>query len=76
MGTSDEHTEAEVSPPDVSARLAMIEARIEKPLTDDQAAQVKRRIAQSIALGVALRAYPLSNADEPEIALVPYRGGE
>lgn len=61
---------------DVEARLALITARIGHPLTEEQTAQVKSRIARSIALGVALRAYPLSNADEPEIALVPYRGDD
>jgi hypothetical protein len=63
-------------PPDVAARLGMIEARLEKPLTEEQRDEVRGRIARSIGLGVALRAYPLSNADEPEIALAPYRGVE
>ena len=63
-------------PPDVAARLGMIEPRLEKPLTEEQRDEVRGRIARSIALGMALRAYPLGNADEPEIALAPYRGAE
>ena len=76
MEMNDDHSESEGTPPDVSARFALIEARIEQPLTNAQAAQVKGRIARSIALGVALRAYPLTNADEPEIALVSFRGDD
>ena len=76
MADNQGYSDAEGIPPDVSARFAMIEARIERPLTEEQSAQVKHRIARSIALGVALRAYPLTNADEPEIALIPYRGGD
>jgi hypothetical protein len=67
---------AEEIPPDVAARLEMIEARLETPMTEEQRDEVRGRIARSIALGVTLRAYPSSNADEPEIALAPYRGAE
>lgn len=72
--TLNDHSDTEAIPPDVSARLASIEARIERPLTEEQRAEVRARIARSIALGVALRTYPLTNADEPEIALAPFRG--
>jgi hypothetical protein len=32
------------------------------------------RIAQTVALSPSLRTTPLTNADEPEIAFVPFRG--
>ena len=66
----------ETNDPEIEARLAAIETRIEYPLTAQQVAIVTKRIAQSIELGKALRAYPLTNADEPEIGFVPFRGGE
>lgn len=72
----DDASVAEGALPDVAARLALIEARIERPLTEEQRDEVRARIARSIALGVAMRAYPLTNADEPEIALVPFRGDD
>lgn len=61
-------------PADVQARFAMIEARTAMPMTETQAEEVRQRIARSIALGVALRGYPLTNADEPEIAFDPLAG--
>jgi hypothetical protein len=76
MTKFDDHSEAEALPHDVAARFALIETRIAQPLDDGQADEVRSRIARSIALGVTLRMYPLTNADEPEIALVPFRGGE
>jgi hypothetical protein len=76
MAQTNDHSESEENLPDVEARFAMIEGRVERPLTGEQGAQVKRRIARSIALGVALRAYPLTNADEPEIAMAPYWGDD
>lgn len=71
-----DRSESEAVPPDVAARLAMIEARLAQPLTNEQRDEVRTLIARSIALGVTMRAYPLTNADEPEIALTPYRGAE
>lgn len=68
-------SEPEAIPEDVAAKLATIECRIDRPLNDGQAEEVRNRIARSIALGVALRGYPLTNADEPEISLVPFQGG-
>ena len=76
MATQGDRSESEGVPPDVAARLAMVEARLAQPLTDEQRDQVRKLIARSIALGVSLREYPLTNADEPEIALAPYRGAE
>ena len=67
--------ETEAVPVDVQARISMIEQRLEQPMTESQAELVRMRVARSIALGVALRAYPLSNADEPEIAFDPFVGG-
>ena len=75
MSETKDHSETEGMPLDVQARLAMIEQRIEQPMTEEQVEQVRGRIGRSIALGVALRAYPLTNADEPEIALDPFVGG-
>lgn len=71
-----DHSESEGLPRDVLARFAMIEQRLERPMTETQADEVRARIARSIALGVALRAYPLTNADEPEIALDPFVGAQ
>lgn len=60
----------------IDARLAMIEQRLELPLTDEQTEQVRRRIERSIELGDALRSVSLTNADAPEIAFEPYRRGD
>jgi hypothetical protein len=76
MATERDRSASEGVAPDVAARLEMIEARLETPMTEEQRDEVRGRIARSIALGVTLRAYPSSNADEPEIALAPYRGAE
>ena len=72
MSEEQRDAEADGIPADVQARFAMIEQRIEQPLTEGQGEEVRARIARSIALGVALRRYPLTNADEPEIALDPF----
>ena len=71
-----DHSDIEGIPGDVQARFALIEQRIGHALTETQADEVRARIARSIALGVVLRAYPLTNADEPEIAFDPFLGGE
>jgi len=76
MSETHERSEFEGVPADVRARFASIEQRIERPLTDEQGEQIRSRIARSIALGVALRSYPLTNADEPEIALDPFVGSD
>lgn len=76
MSEMQHRSEGEAIPADVQARFATIAARIEQPLSDAQAEEVRHRIARSIALGAALRGYPLTNADEPEIALDPFVGGD
>lgn len=68
--------ETEGIPLDTAARLEVIQQRIEHPLTEEQTEQVRKRIARSIALGATMRGYPLSNADEPEIAFDPFVGGD
>lgn len=51
----------------VDARIAEIEERFGERLTAEQRLQVRTRIERTIALSVAMRATPLTNADEPEI---------
>ncbi|MCA9858428.1 MAG: hypothetical protein KC438_01830 [Thermomicrobiales bacterium] len=68
------NTTTDASPGDVAARLTMIEQRIAHPLTEEGRTLVTDRIVRSIALGAALHAYPLANADEPEIDFDPLRG--
>ena len=75
MSKTPGHAVDENVPADVQARMSMIEQRIEQPMTEPQSDLVRMRVARSIALGVALRRYPLTNADEPEIALDPLAGG-
>ncbi len=74
MNEMQRDSASEGVPADVRARFELIEQRIEQPMTEEQAEQVRKRIAQSIALGMTLRGYPLTNADEPEIALDPFVG--
>lgn len=75
MTETQQRMDGATVPADVQARFAMIETRVATPMTETQAGEVRQRLARSIALGVALRAYPLTNADEPEIAFDPL-GGE
>jgi hypothetical protein len=56
------------------ARLAEVSARFGDRLTDEQTAQVKRRIERSVRLSQELRTKPVTNSDEPEIVFAPYRG--
>ncbi len=74
MNEMQRDSASEGVPADVRARFELIEQRIEQPMTEEQAEQVRKRIAQSIALAMTLRGYPLTNADEPEIALDPFVG--
>ncbi|HET8524059.1 MAG TPA: hypothetical protein VFL82_12560 [Thermomicrobiales bacterium] len=60
----------------IDARLAALTARFGERLTDEEWHGVRERIARIVDQGKALRAVPLTNADEPEIVFVPYRGGE
>ncbi len=73
MTENSDRTGIEVATPGIDERFGMIETRITQALSAEQTALVKKRIGQSIALGTALRAYPLTNADEPEIGFRPYR---
>ena len=59
--------------PIVDARLAELTARFGDRFGDDQRAQVRSRIARTVALAMSLRKAPLTNADEPEIVFVPYQ---
>ena len=62
--------------PIIDAQLAELNARFGDRFNDDQRAQVRARIARSVALADSLRKLPLTNADEPEIVFVPYREGD
>jgi hypothetical protein len=59
--------------PLIDARLAELTARYGDRFDDTQRAQVRARIARSVALGESLRKTALTNADEPEIVFAPYR---
>lgn len=74
MNEQSDRSESDRKKAEIDARLTMIETRLAYSLPDEQIAEVRKRIEQSIALGAVLRAYPLTNADEPEIGFVPYRG--
>jgi hypothetical protein len=76
MANRDDHSASEEMPADVAAQLALVESRIARPLTDEQRDEVRDRIGRSIALGATMRAYPLTNADAPEIGFIPFRGGD
>ncbi len=56
------------------ARFAEVVARFGARLSDEQRAQVKRRIERSVRLSAELRTPDLTNADEPEIVFAPFRG--
>ncbi|MEA2526090.1 MAG: hypothetical protein QOF01_4820 [Thermomicrobiales bacterium] len=68
--------EAPQHTPIIDSRLAELTARFGDRFDDEQRAQVRARIARSVALADSLRTLPLTNADEPEIVFVPYRGGD
>lgn len=57
-----------------AARLAELELRLPKSLTAEERTEVEERIGRSLRLAERLRAVPLTNADEPEIVFMPYRG--
>jgi hypothetical protein len=65
--------EAPQHTPIIDARLADLTARFGERFSDEQRAQVRSRIARTVALAATLRKTPLTNADEPEIVFVPYR---
>lgn len=61
--------------PIIDARLADLTSRYGDRYSDAQRAQVRARIARTVALSDSLRRTPLTNADEPEIVFAPYRSG-
>ncbi len=60
--------------PVVDARLAALVARYGERWDDRQRDQVRAKLARGVVLAARMRRTPLSNADEPEIGFVPYRG--
>lgn len=67
---TEDHTNEHI----VQARLQEMILRFGKHLDAEQRTQVQRRIERSVRLANDIRATPLSNADEPEIVFMPYRG--
>lgn len=57
----------------VEARMAELTTCFGDRLTDEQEAQVRARIANSLELAEAVRRNRFANADEPEIVFAPYR---
>lgn len=51
--------------------IQLIRARYPGRLTEEQLGEVQRQIASLIEAAQALRAYPLSNADEPATTFQP-----
>jgi hypothetical protein len=70
MPTEDSDALARVA----AARREALEARLTHPLSEEQRAQVLKRIERTLKLAAAMRELPLTNADEPEIVFAPYRG--
>ena len=62
--------------PLIDARLTDLTARFGDRFNDEQRTQVRSRIGRTVALSDSLRKLPLTNADEPEIVFVPYRGND
>jgi hypothetical protein len=60
----------------IDARLSALTARFGERLTEEEWQGVRERIARIVDQGAELRTVPLTNADEPEIVFVPYRGDE
>jgi len=69
--------EQEQTPPDpmVEAMLAQVRASLQWELSDDEMAQVRSRIEGSLKQAATLRAFPLTNADEPDFVFIPHREG-
>ena len=61
--------------PMVEAMLAQVRASLKWELSDEQVAQVRERLAGSLKMAAALRAYPLTNADEPDFVFIPHLEG-
>ena len=60
----------------VAARFASLAARYGSAWDEGQREQVRANIERKTVLAGRLRRTPLTNADEPEIVFVPYRGDE
>jgi hypothetical protein len=73
QSTVTAQTEEPGHTPIIDARLTELVARFGVRFDDDQRAQVRSRIARTVALADSLRKLPLTNADEPEIVFVPFR---
>jgi hypothetical protein len=58
----------------IDARLAAVLAMDGERLSEEQRAQVRKRIAGSVKQSAALRSVRFDNGDEPEIVFTPYRG--
>lgn len=57
----------------VEAQLAAIHARFGDRFSEDERRQVRDKLARGIDVGERLRRVPLTNADEPELTIVPFR---
>ena len=57
----------------IDLRLETILARFPGRYDDDQIADIRKRIAATVDDARALRAVPLTNADDPAGPFVPYR---
>jgi len=58
----------------INAQFAFIAARFGDGLSAEERAEIRSRLARSVALGEQLRSVPLANSDEPEMLFIPYRG--
>ena len=58
------------------AMLAHLRAMIERELTPEQLAELRKRLDHAVERAGKLRMTPLENADEPEIGFRPFRKDE
>ncbi|RIK42349.1 MAG: hypothetical protein DCC58_11085 [Chloroflexi bacterium] len=61
--------------PMVEAMLAQVRAALQWELSEEEAAVVRGRIEGSLKMAETLRAFPLTNADEPDFVFIPHREG-
>lgn len=61
--------------PMVEAMLAQVRAALAWELSEEEAAVVRGRIEGALKMAATLRAYPLTNADEPDFVFIPHREG-
>jgi hypothetical protein len=59
----------------VEAMLAQVRASLRWELSEEELAVVRGRIEGSLKMAATLRAYPLTNADEPDFVFIPHREG-